>query len=285
MKKGVAKLGQKTYSAVAGASYRSGSKFYDARNNLTHDYSNRSDIYQSKIFLPDEAQNCDWAKDREKLWNMVESSETRQTAVLYREVILSLPRELKPDANIAMVGEFIRDKFTSRGMIADVSFHDMERNHNPLVHIMLTTRRVSEDGTGFSKHKERDWDKNYVKDWRDSWAKLLNDNLTSHNIHQRVSAKKIKTDSDMPHIPRDISEMEKRGVATNKLKQIMDKWLLKKNKNIIQNRNASKQNDGFIKRNKQYLHKVIEGKKHHFKQYQLNQYQKYWGGGFKGKPV
>ena len=131
MKKGVAKLGQKTYSAVAGASYRSGSKFYDARNNQTHDFSNRSDIFQSKIFLPDEAKNCDWAKDREKLWNMVEISETRQTAVLYREVILSLPRELKPDANIAMVVEFINDK------------------------------------------------------------------LTSHNIHQRISAKKIKTDNDI----------------------------------------------------------------------------------------
>ncbi|WP_165620812.1 MobA/MobL family protein [Escherichia coli] len=40
---------------------------------------------------------------------------------------------------------FVRENFVSRGMIADVAFHHMDRT-NPHAHIMLTTRAVGETG-------------------------------------------------------------------------------------------------------------------------------------------
>ena len=45
---------------------------------------------------------------------------------------------------------------TDEGMIADVAFHNLS-SHNPHAHIMLTMRNIDKDG--FSKKKNRDWNK------------------------------------------------------------------------------------------------------------------------------
>ncbi|MCZ6353643.1 MobA/MobL family protein, partial [Escherichia coli] len=72
---------------------------------------------------------------------------------LAREIELAIPREISREAARETVLAFVRENFVSRGMIADVAFHHMDRT-NPHAHIMLTTRAVGE--TGFAG-KVRDW--------------------------------------------------------------------------------------------------------------------------------
>ena len=43
----------KGHSAIAASSYRTGSKLYDMRTGLTHDYSKRHDVIYSEILLPE----------------------------------------------------------------------------------------------------------------------------------------------------------------------------------------------------------------------------------------
>ncbi|MCX9253577.1 MobA/MobL family protein, partial [Escherichia coli] len=91
--------------------------------------------------------------DRSVLWNAVEKAEQRRNSQLAREIELAIPREISREAAREAVLAFVRENFVSRGMIADVAFHHMDRT-NPHAHIMLTTRAVGE--TGFAG-KVRDW--------------------------------------------------------------------------------------------------------------------------------
>jgi len=158
-------------SAIAAAAYRSRDKLYDERQAMEFDYSKKKDLAHSEILLPVNAPEK-W-KDRETLWNEVERFEKRKDAQLAREIELALPRELRLDQQIELVREFAQDQFVSRGMIADICIHKSETN--PHVHIMLTTREITEDGFG---KKVTDWNKRAeLLKWREEWAIVQNRRL------------------------------------------------------------------------------------------------------------
>ncbi|MCQ8806401.1 MobA/MobL family protein, partial [Escherichia coli] len=74
-------------------------------------------------------------------------AEQRRNSQLAREIELAIPREISREAARETVLAFVRENFVSRGMIADVAFHHMDRT-NPHAHIMLTRRAVGETGFG-----------------------------------------------------------------------------------------------------------------------------------------
>src|SRR5436190_18981432 len=88
-------------SAVACAAYRAGVSLYDERHQRTHDYRRKSNILGSEIIAPE--QTPDWLRDRFHLWNAVETVERRKDSCLARELEVSLPRELSPEARQALV--------------------------------------------------------------------------------------------------------------------------------------------------------------------------------------
>lgn len=79
-------------SAVASASYRAGEKLEDRETGLTHDYTNKSEVAYSEIFLCENAPRE--YQDRETLWNAVEEVEKQNNARLAREWEVALPNEL-----------------------------------------------------------------------------------------------------------------------------------------------------------------------------------------------
>lgn len=99
--------------------------------------------------------------DRQTLWNIVERAEKRVDAQLAREIEVTLPRELSRPAQIALVRDFVRERFVEQGMVADIGIHcpdAADGGEQPHAHVMLTLRRL--DGstpTGFAANKERDW--------------------------------------------------------------------------------------------------------------------------------
>jgi len=181
----------KGQSAVACAAYRSGDKLYDERYEKLQDYTQKQDVIHTEIMMPDHAPV--WMKDREKLWNHIERIEARKDSRLAREFEIALPRELTKEQNLALIKEFVYEKFTSKGLVVDVAIHDgvaSDGQKQPHVHLMLIERTL--EGEGFGK-KYREFNKEemlYVlrKDFCDHENKHLA--LNGHDI--RVDHRSLK---------------------------------------------------------------------------------------------
>lgn len=170
-------------SAVAASAYRSGERLLDERQERIHDYSQKEDIAHAEILLPENAPT--WMKDRQQLWNAVESHEKRKDAQLAREFTISLPRELTLSQNIELAREFVQREFVDKGMVADLCIHN-DRMPNgdmqPHAHVMLTMREVTPNGFG---QKVREWNaKENLTHWREEWANTTNRHLSlqGHDI-------------------------------------------------------------------------------------------------------
>ena len=206
-------------SSVAAAAYRHRAQMTVSNDSdhKTFDYAHKDgDLVHEELALPD--QTPDWfrmlidgrsvAGASEALWNAVEAHETRVNAQLAREIVLALPSELSREENIALVRGFVREAFTSRGMVADWVFHDKE--NNPHAHIMLTMAPLTEQGFGSKwetlldengepvrkggqkngKIQYRAWagDKETLKQWRELWA-----------VHANVSLELAGHDARIDH--------------------------------------------------------------------------------------
>jgi ATP-dependent exoDNAse (exonuclease V) alpha subunit len=188
----------KGQSAVRSAAYRSASKLYDERLRETYNFKNKKDVVFSKIFIPENSpswllnihktQSMNKNKASEILWNFVEKHETRLNSQPAREVEFSLPVELTQEQSLELATRFIQEQFVSIGMIADMSVHWDEGN--PHVHVMLTTRRLTENGFGA---KEREWGKKtLLLEWRKQWAEHANLYLRQNNIDARIDHRSYK---------------------------------------------------------------------------------------------
>lgn len=175
---------------AAALAYRAGTKLRDPGSGRTFDYSAKArldadgfGILHSEIMLP--AGAPEWMADRQKLIDAIEARETRKDAQLFREIELSLPRELTFEQQRDLVRAFVKSAFVSRGMVADVAIHDeraSDGGRNPHAHILLTMREVTADGFG---KKVRAWNAPaLLKQWRETWAEMANEYL-AHFGHER----------------------------------------------------------------------------------------------------
>lgn len=131
-------------SVVAMAAYRSKERLWDERQGRSWEYKNRDDVYFSEIIAP--AHAAEWMKKRETLWNVIEETEKRFDSRLTRQFELCLPKELTHEQKIEATRNFIQAEFISKGIIADVAYHNFtgESAHNPHVHILISTRQIEE---------------------------------------------------------------------------------------------------------------------------------------------
>lgn len=137
-------------SAVAAAAYRAGEELHNAHTGLTHDFTHRTGIEFTGIVLPP-GIDAPWALERSRLWNAAEAAEKRCDARVAREIELSLPHELDAEARLALAQGFAQDIANRYRVAVDVAVHAPhghtdERNHH--VHLLLTTRCVSDSGLG-----------------------------------------------------------------------------------------------------------------------------------------
>ncbi|MDH4745872.1 MobA/MobL family protein [Sphingomonas sp. CBMAI 2297] len=147
-------------SAIAAAAYRSGERLFDIAQGRYFEFD-KPDVFHTEIMAPDAEPAPAWVFDRQTLWNQVERAEKRGDAQLAREIEITLPRELNRGQQIALVRDFVREHFTSLGMVADVALHEpcaADGDRQPHAHVLLTLRRLDPaTPTGFSTLKERDW--------------------------------------------------------------------------------------------------------------------------------
>ena len=132
-------------SAIAAAAYASCSRLYNDYDGLTHDYTRKHGCLYSEVFLPQYAPE-EW-KDRQLLWEAVESVEKTKDSRLARELVVALPSELSLDVWKGMLERFVREQGIDLGMCADVNIHDpYPPGHNPHSHILFTMRPLDENG-------------------------------------------------------------------------------------------------------------------------------------------
>lgn len=180
-------------SAVAAAAYRSGSMIERAETGDIQDYRRKSGVISADLLTPDHAP--DWARDRSRLWNGVESVETRKNSQLAREFELALPNELSASQARALVIGWARRELVARGMCADVCVHDPEpvpgKGRNRHAHVLCTVRGL--DGDVWARTKDRSWnDKALLEHLRASWAEAQNAALEAAGCADRVDHRSLE---------------------------------------------------------------------------------------------
>ena len=201
-------------SAVACSAYRAAQKLRDKETGLLYDFTRKSEVIYSKIFLCKNAP-AEYA-DRETLWNEVQKIEKNKNARLAREWELALPNELTVEQSKKLVCDFSKI-LVEEGMCVDVNIHWKDNNHH--AHIMGTTRQIKENGKWGQKEKKiykldkdgqkiavldadgkqkigangrklwqretvetNDWNKSEkVEEWRKRWAECCNQYLAPQN--------------------------------------------------------------------------------------------------------
>lgn len=171
--------GKKSASSVAASAYQNRARYTDERTGTTYDYTKKGGLYYSGILAPENAPESLTASPL-TLWNTIEAIEKRKDARLAKDFKISLPIELSPEQNKALILDFAKQAFVSNGMIVDLAIHDIDTQ--PHSHIKTTTRELTPEGFG---GKVREWDKKETTlYWRELWAKVANEHLlkAGHDI-------------------------------------------------------------------------------------------------------
>jgi len=194
--------------------------------------------------------------DRQTLVDKINESEIRSDARTARQIKMALPIELNLEEQIGLIKGYINDNFVKLGMVAVVAIHQgslsknskskdidpvNERKDNPHAHVILTTRKVDENG--FNKLKSREWDKKeYLIMWRKQWADAQNreferkglDVQVSHESYAARGIKRLPT----KHIGLAAMAMENKGVKTER--GDIHRKILAQNKKIIEKKQKMK---------------------------------------------
>lgn len=171
-------------SVVAAAAYRAGEVLTNDAEEKLSDFAGRRDVITSGIRLP--AGAPDWMADRTTLWNAVELAEKRHDARLAKEIEFALPRELSRTAWFT-VAHAMADAYTAQGFVADFAIHDDGTQHNPHVHILLTTRVITPEGFG-PKIRSADG-RQFISEARLTWERIANAALKTAGVAAAIDSR------------------------------------------------------------------------------------------------
>lgn len=178
-------------SIIAAAAYRAADKLRD-RDDKVHNYARKQSVTHAEVVAPDGAP--EWATSRETLWNKVDATEKRKDAMLARELVLTLPRELSHEDQITLVRNFVKAEISDRGLVADFAVHEpmaLDEKTQPHAHVLFTDRPL--EGEGFAKLKDRRFARNDgVEEVREAWANHVNQALERALSPERVSHLSLK---------------------------------------------------------------------------------------------
>lgn len=145
-------------SSVAAAAYRSGTKLYDERTGITHDYTRKQGVESSRIYLPENAPQS--YRDRQILWNAVEKKENRSNSCTARELEVAFPYEFNEMQRREAGDCLCRELVNRYGCAVDISYHAPHHNNderNFHAHILFTDRAFDlSTKDGWAKKKYRD---------------------------------------------------------------------------------------------------------------------------------
>ena len=152
------------------------------------------DVAEAGLLPMEVAERMAWARVSQRLWNDIERVETTTNkfpdrAMLARELTISLPRALSREAQIDLMGGYIREAYTSRGTVVDWVLHD-KGDGKPHAHLMLPTRFLDVDAWG---GKDRRLTRGRaVTEVRRTWERHANMILEREGLRDRVDMRSLK---------------------------------------------------------------------------------------------
>lgn len=177
-------------SVVAAAAYRASEKLHDEKEDKTFDYSRKQNVQASGILVPENAP--EWASDRQTYWNAVDR-EKRKDALLAKEALLVLPRNLDAEKQKWVVEEWSKENLVSKGLVVDYAIHSPDASDggkNPHAHVLYYPRPFTEEGE-FSKYKLTGYNtentvdgKAFLAEARFSYEQHLNQASTTNDNEQ-----------------------------------------------------------------------------------------------------
>lgn len=193
------------------SAYNARTRIEDDRTGNVYDYSHRSDLFHHAILAPlNTPPNL--VENSAVLWNEIEQIEKRKDAQLSRYFDIAIPAELDNDAKIALVKNYCKRNFVSHGMIADVSFHDLN-SHNPHAHVMLTLREITPEGFG---KKNRSWNEHsFMEEWRTSWASMSNHMLMKIGSEARIDHRSLEAQKQEALVVAETAKAEGKEQEAN----------------------------------------------------------------------
>lgn len=201
------------------AAYNARARIEDNRTGDVYDYSYRSDLFHHCILAP-EYTPLNIVENSAVLWNEIEQIEKRKDAQLSRYFDIAIPVELDNDAKIALVKNYCKRNFVSKGMIADISFHDLD-GHNPHAHVMLTLREITPQGFG---NKNRSWNEHSLMDeWRASWSRMSNRALEHTGSKSRMDHRSLATQrEEATELAKAAQEAGRQDIANEQLAKAIE---------------------------------------------------------------
>jgi hypothetical protein len=230
-------------SAPGAAAYRAGERIRDERTGRLHNYSNRRDVAHTEIFLPGalKANDANWARERERLWNAAESAEHRRDSRVAREYQVALPAELTAAQRLELARGFSRELADRHNVAVDLAIHGPRaagdpRNHH--AHLLTTTRELTATGLGGKSGIDMPYAESIrrgvstgLKELvaiRERWATLVNDAFRAAGLEQRVDHRTLKAQGidrePLPRIPFAAYQMERRGLRSEVAERIRERY-------------------------------------------------------------
>lgn len=208
-------------SSTAATAYRAGLAVDDEHTGERHDYTARNksgEVEALEIITPEH----DISLTRSQLWNAVEKSEKRKNAMLAREWIGALPKEVSRESQRRIAEGFGKDIAKRFGVAVDVCIHRHDEG-NPHCHVLFTTRKFS---GGALKEKTRELNdiatsRGHVEEMRQTWERLCNDELKAVNangISMKSYARRGLEKEPVAHPKKSKTSSRKAAIARRKAK-------------------------------------------------------------------
>lgn len=216
----------RTRSVVAAAAYRSGESLtLNGKEPQNFDYTRKEHVIASKMLVPENAK--DWARDRESYWNAVEDREKRKDALLAKEALLVLPRNLSHEQQVQVVEGWANDNLVlKRGLVVDYAIHAPDAsdgNKNYHAHVLYYPRPIAENGefakyklTGYKTPNTVDGTKT-LQEFRSSYQEHLNTASAANENNQITFDLRSYKDKGIDRIPQPkkgykVTNLEKKGI-------------------------------------------------------------------------
>ncbi|MEO9969968.1 MAG: Ti-type conjugative transfer relaxase TraA [Hyphomonadaceae bacterium] len=166
--------GKGSGNAVRPVAYNRAAIMEDAGTGKVFDHTDKHEVIATGLAIPPRAPAWlnnfvnSFSEDlaSSAIWNFVDDQLPRKDGQLAASTMVSLPKELSNDENIALIHD-IADEFARENFVADWGFHNelhtQSGEKNPHVHFQLTLRPLTESGFGAKRVPVLDAEGNQIQ--------------------------------------------------------------------------------------------------------------------------